>query len=219
MSYYVQDGPVGQVFGALGRGLRHVGVVGLGVGGSASYAHPGQVWTFYEIDPLIEQIARDPRLFTYLAECAPSARVVIGDARLSLAEEPDRSLDLLMVDAFSSDSIPVHLLTREAMALYARKLSADGVMLLHLSNRNLALVPIAGRILSESGFAALHQAFSVEPDRVEQMVFPADWVAAARHESALGSLAGDPRWRRLDVSRDTPLWTDDFSNVVGALRW
>jgi SAM-dependent methyltransferase len=218
-AYYSSEGPVGQVFGAIGGRLERVAVVGLGAGAAACYARPGQDWTFYEIDPLVERIARDPRLFTYLSDCAPSARVVLGDARLSLVAEPDARFDLLVVDAFSSDAIPVHLITREAMALYARKLAPGGVLLLHLSNRNLDLVPVVGNLLFEAGFPALHQAFRATSTTAAQMAFSAEWVASAPEESALGPLARDPRWERLRVHPSTPVWTDDFSNVLGAVRW
>src|SRR5204863_4049422 len=122
--YYHRTGPMGQAFATFTGAFAkpHVAVVGLGAGSLAAYAQPGERWTFYEIDPAIEAMARDGRYFTYLRDARAEVRVVLGDARLSLAKEEPAALDLLVVDAFGSDAIPIHLLTREALALYLRDL-------------------------------------------------------------------------------------------------
>src|SRR5690606_27161810 len=130
IAYYHREGPLGQVFEALGSRLGRIGAVGLGAGAAACHRTPGQQWRFFDIDPLVERIARDERWFSYLARCAGDAPVVLGDARLTLADEPDGAFHLLILDAFSSDAIPLHLLTREALALYVRKLAPGGVLLL-----------------------------------------------------------------------------------------
>src|SRR6185437_9470115 len=128
---------LGDVFARLPARRVNVGVIGLGAGGLAAYGRPGERWTFFELDPEVERIARDPRFFTYITDSRASIRVVLGDGRLSLGHEPDALLDLLVLDAFSSDAIPVHLLTREALQLYLQKLAPGGVLLFHLSNRYL----------------------------------------------------------------------------------
>ena len=121
-------------------------VVGLGVGSLASYAGPAQRWTFYEIDPAVERIARDPSYFTYLEDCGARCQVMIGDARLSLARARPQQFGLIILDAFSSDAIPIHLLTREAMELYLSRLAPGGVIALHISNLHLSLSPVLGRV-------------------------------------------------------------------------
>src|SRR5690606_3097493 len=123
---------------AAGR-LERVAVLGLGVGAMACHARAGQSWTFYEIDPLVVRVAQDASLFTFLSDCAPNADVIVGDARLELAKQPPAAYDLVLADAFSSDSVPTHLITSEAMQLYLDRVSENGVVLIHVSNRNLAL--------------------------------------------------------------------------------
>ena len=130
-TYFHKTGPIGQVFTAFQRASTdksRVGVIGLGIGTLAAYSEAGQQWTFFEIDPAIADLASDPRQFTYLSDSPARTRIVLGDARIALAKEPARSFDVLVVDAFSSDAVPVHLLTREALQLYLEKLDAGGVI-------------------------------------------------------------------------------------------
>ncbi|MGH6913703.1 MAG: fused MFS/spermidine synthase, partial [Geminicoccales bacterium] len=219
LTYYHRAGPLGQLMSALDPPPRTVGAVGLGVGTVACYRTPGQRWTFYEIDPLVLQIARDGRYFHYLADCAPAAEVVLGDARLSLQGEPSGSFDLLILDAFSSDAIPVHLLTREAWRLYLDKLAQGGVIALHVSNRNLDLVPVVGDVIADVGASARVERYDPPAEAVRAYRSASVWIAVARRDADLGALAGDPRWRRLEARPGARPWTDDFSNIVGALRW
>ena len=195
-------------------------MIGLGAGAAACYRRPNESWTFYEIDPAVERIAR--RYFTYLAECAPEATVVIGDGRLTLARARDSALDLIVVDAFSSDAVPVHLLTREALAGYLAKLDEAGVILLHLSNRYLDLVPVAAALARDLGLAGRAQTFR-PPARGKgahtHEISASIWVALARSEAALGPLASDPRWTPLAAKPGARAWTDGFSNLAGAIRW
>ena len=159
-TYYYPRSPIGQVFAS--RASQHglaVGVVGLGVGTLAAYAKPDQTWTFYEIDPAVERIARNTQYFRYLDNCGKSCRVVLGDARISLTEEPQR-YDVLVLDAFSSDAIPVHLLTKEAVAIYLDHLKPDGVIALHISNRHIALRPVLARLARDLALAAFGRADS-----------------------------------------------------------
>ncbi len=220
LTYYLRDGPLGQLFAArAGDPPQTIGAIGLGVGTVACYRRPGQRWTFYEIDPLVERIARDPHFFHYLEGCAPEAEVVLGDARRSLRQAPDGRYDLLILDAFSSDAIPVHLLTREALALYLEKLAQDGVIALHISNRNLELAPIVADLVAAAGVMAWRQEH--EPPRGELARYrsASSWIVIARRRADLGGLADDPRWSRLVARPDRRPWTDQFSNIVGTLRW
>ncbi len=120
----------------------------------ASYAQPGQTLTFYEIDPLVEEIAEDPRYFTYLTRCAPAAKIVLGDARLKLRDAPDGRYGLIVLDAFSGDSIPMHLMTREALALYLRKLAPGGLIAFHISNLYFNLAPMVGNLAQDAHLTA-----------------------------------------------------------------
>jgi spermidine synthase len=218
LTYYHRAGPLGQIFAAFADHPPHaVAAVGLGVGTVACYRRPGQRWTFFEIDPLVERIARDARHFHYLEDCAPDADVVLGDARRSLQVETG-PYDLMILDAFSSDAIPVHLLTREAFALYLDKLAPGGLIALHISNRNLDLAPVVASLLADAGLVGRLQTQvpSLEAQRAYRNA--ATWVAIARDEADLGALADDPRWQAVPAGTAPP-WTDDFSNLVGALRW
>ncbi|HEU5100772.1 MAG TPA: fused MFS/spermidine synthase, partial [Roseiflexaceae bacterium] len=157
LTYYSRSGPIGQVLADLTQrrpGAR-VAAIGLGAGSLACYKQPGQQWTFYEIDPSVVRIAREPAYFTYLQDCAPDAGMVLGDARLSLASAPDGGYDLIVLDAYSSDSIPMHLITREALALYLRKLAPGGVLAFHISNLYLDLKPALGNLAADAGLASL----------------------------------------------------------------
>ncbi len=219
LAYYHRDGPLGQVFSAFGAGyFRTVGIIGLGAGAAACYARPGQDWTFFEIDPAVESIARDDRYFTYLRDCAPQARVILGDARLSLDRVPDGSFNLLVLDAFSSDAIPVHLLTREAFRMYRRKLAPGGVLMAHISNEFLDLEPVVGRLTAETLLFGVVQYYE-ETGTAEagQLGFSSIWAVMARRPADIQPLAPDSRWLPLR-GRTAPLWTDDYVNIIAALR-
>jgi len=214
LSYYHHGGPIGQVMATLSDRLQagQIGVVGLGAGSLAAYARPGQQWTFYEIDPAVERIAGSPEYFTYLSDCGESCRVVLGDARLSLARAPER-FDLLILDAFSSDAIPVHLMTREALQIYFDRLSPTGVVAFHISNRHLDLRPILGALAADMKLEAITQ-FDGRQDK-QRGYLPSTWMVMARQRGALDQLKADPRWAAPTVGPE--VWTDDFSNVFKAL--
>jgi len=218
VTYYDASGPVGQIMARVPRvGSGRVAVLGLGSGGVACYARAGERWTFYEIDPKVERMARDPRLFTYLRDCPGRNEVVLGDARLSVARAPDRALGLIVGDVFSSDAVPAHLLTREALALYRSKLTRDGAIALHISNRYLDLEPVVAALASDAGLTCLTRE---EPRRARVRVpgkIPSHWTVMAERPAVLAKLASDPRWRPCRAAGDEPVWTDDFSNIVGAL--
>jgi hypothetical protein len=222
LTYYTREGPLGQVFAALDgtERVQRIGAVGLGAGTVACYRRPGQSWTFYEIDPVVERLARDTRYFHYLADCAEDTPVVIGDARLSLQAAPDRHFDLLILDAFSSDAIPVHLMTREALALYMAKLADGGILMFHVSNRNLRLEPVLANLVADAGLAGRAQGHEPSEKKLRRRFrFPSVWVAIARRAQDLAMLDGDDRWRPLAPQPGARVWTDDYSNIVGTFRW
>lgn len=220
-TYYVPGGPLWQVFEAMNRLeiLEHVGVIGLGTGSTSCYHKPGRTMTFFEIDPTMERIARNPRLFRYLELCEPGVRVVIGDGRLSLAATADGSFDLLILDAFTSDAIPVHLLTREAMALYMRKLAPGGIALLHISNRYLALEPVVANLVEDAGLAGLVQEHQPGADESHLGGSSSTWVAVAREPDDLTILDSWDGWRQPTRDPAIGVWTDDYSNVFRTLVW
>src|SRR6185295_3898346 len=155
-AYYHRTGPAGEVLARYGGGpAKKIGAVGLGAGSLASFAQPGQTWTYFEIDPVVEKFARDARYFTFLADSPAKPRVVLGDARLTLAAEPDAKFDLLFLDAYSSDAIPVHLVTREALALYLRMLAPGGVLTFHISNLHLDLEPVFAGLARDAQLVSL----------------------------------------------------------------
>jgi hypothetical protein len=220
LSYFHKSGPIGQVFDEVpvATDTASVGVVGLGVGSLASYAGADQHWEFFEIDPAVERIARDPSHFTYLQDCGVRCVVTIGDARVSLARARPQQYGLIILDAFSSDAIPVHLLTREALSLYLSRLAPDGVIALHISNLHLSLSPVLGRLAQSEGLVALWQREPGTAGSFSQGKFPSEWMVLARDRAALGGLASDPRWKPPVMAPTTPLWTDDFSNILSVLR-
>ena len=219
-TYYHRSGPIGQVITTSDAKLRdaRIGVVGLGAGSLAAYAQPGQRWTFYEIDPAVVRIASDPKLFTYLHDCGRACDVVLGDARLSLAKAVAPTYRLLILDAFSSDAIPVHLMTREALELYLRRLDPDGILAFHISNRHLDLEPILAALAAENGLVALVRRDSRSPEASERGQSPSEWLVMARRSDALGSLASDPRWTRPAAPAGTRVWADDYSDILAVLR-
>jgi hypothetical protein len=220
LTYFHREGPFGQAFARLPQAATtpEVAVIGLGIGALASYAGPNQRWTFYEIDPLVEEIARDDRYFTHLSTCGARCTVVTGDARLSMARSPEGAYGLIVLDAFSSDAIPVHLVTTEALSLYLSRLAPNGVLAFHISNRHLTLGAVLGRLAAEHGLTALEQVDQHPVDLTERGQSTSNWMVMARRPEDLGALASDPRWVAPTVLPSTPLWTDDFSNILSVFR-
>jgi hypothetical protein len=217
LGYYNREGPFGRFFAAIAsRGVSRVGVVGLGTGGLACYARPGQSWTFHEIDPAVENLARDGRFFHFMEVCGNHPRVILGDARLTLSEIPDHSYDLIVIDAFSSDAIPLHLLTREALALYQRKLVPGGIVLFHISNRYLDLAPVVAALASDAAAPARHLLYlPPEPSTVERL--GAEVIAVGQPGGNLDFLRDDAGWQSAPPA--AALWTDERSGVVSRIRW
>jgi SAM-dependent methyltransferase len=222
MTYYHRRGPVGWLFQALpAERVRRVAVVGLGTGAVAAYAHPGQRWTFYEIDPAVERIARDPRYFTFLSSCrADACDVVLGDARRKLALAADGTFDVIVLDAFSSDAIPVHLLTLEAVRLYVRKLAPGGVLAMHVSNVHLDLPPLVARLAADCDppLAVRYAADSPTDAEREDGKTASQWMVLARRDADLGAMGRGPHWHPVREPGHGPVWRDDFANLLWAWK-
>lgn len=215
-TYYAPSTPIGQLF-ATNEAPGAVGVVGLGTGSVACYARPGQDYIYYEIDPLVAEFASDPRHFTYLSACTPEPNIVLGDGRLSLANEPEDRFNLLLIDAFSSSSVPTHLLTREAVSLYLSRLSEDGVLVMHVSNNHMDLPKVVARVADSLGAPARYQYFNPTPEQAElEDAHASQVVVLARTEAALARLDADPNWQTLTGDGGRP-WSDDYTNVIGAI--
>ena len=222
LTYYHRNGPLGQLFSIFERQgtlLHRIAAIGLGAGASACYQTSGQHWTFHEIDPKVAQLALDTRYFHYLSECGESYDIVYGDARLSLGAAPDQHYDLLILDAFSSDAIPVHLITREALTLYLQKITPGGILLFHISNNNLDLGPVMGNLATDADLVGWIQRYRTTNDEQSQYHTPSDWVVMARSSADLPLLAEDSRWQRLTPDPNARVWTDDYSNILGVFKF
>ena len=219
LTYYFPDGAIAQsiktVRSAQG-GFRRVAVVGLGTGTLSCLSQRGEHWTFYEIDPVVVQIARNPKLFSFMNSCAPDAGVVLGDARLTLAQSKE-TYDLIVLDAFSSDVIPVHLLTREAIEGYLSHLAPKGALVLHISNRYLELANVVAAIAAGEGLAS-ESKIDVPAESVQTNYRTSAQVAVlARSPDILRGFERVPGWAPLPLNPNVAAWTDDYSNIFGAL--
>lgn len=217
-AYYHRTGPIGQLFAARSADLERVAVLGLGVGTLAAYSEAGQHFTFYEIDPAMVDIAHDPALFTFLDEAQGRMEVIVADGRLGLAADA-RSYDLVVLDAFTSDAIPVHLLTREALAAYAERLAPDGIIAMNISNRFLDLEPAVAAVARSLDMMALvqHDTDVSAAERADGKS-SSTWMVVAPGPSRLQALADDPRWTVARVDEDIHAWSDDFSDILAVLR-
>jgi SAM-dependent methyltransferase len=225
-TYYARRSGVGHAMGSIA--MFHgpdpaVGVVGLGTGTLSCYAEPGQTWRFFEIDPAMVRIAKDPARFTFLSRCAPKAEMVLGDARISLSRQPPRSLDLLAIDAFSSDAIPIHLLTREALRVYGRVLKPDGLLLVHISNRYLDLEPVLAAAAKRDRWQAALYEYAPDGNEDDRNLSMSVWVAMTHDPDSLtalriASLDDAHRWRPLVGRSDFAGWTDDYASILPLLE-
>jgi hypothetical protein len=216
-SYYSTSGPVGDLFAAEQPvdAAWSIAVIGLGAGAMACYAEPQQSWTFYEIDPVVANIARNTSLFTFLRDCTPQASIVLGDGRLTMARAPDHSYDLIVLDAFGSDSVPVHLITREAIQLYLSKLRPGGALLFNISNKYVDLASVlAGEAANLSLVGYQRTDIVVTPDEAAAGKFPSAWLVMAPAAGNLGGIQFQPDWSVLRANPQQPVWTDDFSDVL-----
>ncbi len=222
VTYYHPGSPMAQAVRIVratrevdGRKAR-IGVVGLGAGSLACLSDAGEAWRFFEIDPVVVGIARDSGHFTYMRNCQPDAPIVLGDARLTLAREPDGQLDLLIVDAFTSDAVPVHLMTAEALTLYAAKLAPDGIAVLHISNRYLDLEQVlAATVPQVPGL----QGVVVNDDTADGSygATASTVVVVSRSQAALAPFDDSPGVANLPAAK-LRAWTDDYSDILGPLQ-
>jgi hypothetical protein len=218
LTYYHRTGPIGQVFEEFSgpRAKENVAVIGLGAGTLASYGEPGQNFLFFDIDLDVVEIART--LFTYIPICRAKWDIIPGDARLRMKLAEDKQFQLIIVDAFNSDAIPVHLLTREAIQLYFQKLSKDGILALHISNRYLKLEPVLGNLAQDLHLVGLAQYDADVAGKPGKQ--PSQWVLLANRREDFGKLAHDPlRWKPIASQPDVGVWTDDYSNLLSVFKW
>jgi hypothetical protein len=224
-AYYHPSGPLGDVVFALsadGR-FRDIGAIGLGAGALAGYAGNGVRMDFFEIDEAVIRIAENPKYFTYLSEArtrpGTTIRTQAIDGRLGVRAMPESSYDLLVVDAFSSDAIPTHLITREAVALFMSRLKPRGVIAFHVSSRFFDLPPVLATIAADQQLVGYtRNDTDIPPERAAEAMRPSVWVVLARDPRDLGQIASSaPRWTPLS-STGVRLWTDDYTNVLGVLE-
>ena len=218
ITYYHKDGGIGQAIAAVrerkGAPLR-VAVIGLGSGTLTCASKPGEDWKFFEIDQSMVDTARDPKYFTYIQNCEPNLKPVIGDARLTFAREPDGIYDLIIVDAYSSDAIPIHLATEEAMAIYKAKLAPQGAVVMHVSNRHLELSSVVVGIADANDMKSW--VYNEDSGRDNEYIFSTSVVVSAREEADVGKLASSDVWAETEADEEQRVWTDDYSNVLGAV--
>ena len=222
ITYYHRDGGIGQAISAIRRRKEEskgaplkVAVNGVGAGTLTCAAAPGESWTFFEIDQTMVDTASNPKYFSYIKNCAPDFKPVIGDARLTFAKEPAGTYDLIIVDAYSSDAIPIHLATEEAMAIYKSKLAPQGAVVMHVSNRHLELESVVVGIADENDMKSW--VYNEDSGRDDEYIFATDVVVSARAEADVGSLASSDKWAETEPTEGQRVWTDDYSNVLGAV--
>ncbi len=232
-TYYGSQSGVGLILAraeALAGPDAAIGIVGLGAGTLACYRKAGQDWTIFEIDPVMVDIARDPAKFTFLSDCAPDASIVVGDARLQIASQPPGRFDIIVIDAFSSDAIPLHLLTSEAIGIYARAMKPDGILLVHISNRFFGLEPVLAAEAKARGWSA---AIRMDPGPQSGSdlsdLTASNWVALTATPDRMAQLTGgirpreeafaDGAWVALAAEPNFDRWTDDYSSTLPVLIW
>lgn len=238
LTYFSRSGPIGQVFSYISSKTTklsdqpsHIAVLGLGVGTLASYARSGQEWTFYEIDPAVVKIATNPEYFSFLTDNLQNPanpikhQIILGDGRLQLAKSPDNYYDLLVMDAFSSDAIPTHLVTLEAIQLYLQKLKDNGIIAINISNRFINLEPVLTNLAQQLKLVSYSQIDrTITPEQKSQGKTASQWMILAKTPESLGTLITDSRWHNShDVDgKNKPqstVWTDDFSDIWQVLKF
>jgi spermidine synthase len=215
LSYYHETGPVGDVMKMLSeRPDQHIGVVGLGTGSMAGWTAPHRHITFFDIDPQVYEIAST--LFTFLPHCGENCDVVIGDGRLSIEKAKDGEFDLLMLDAFNSDSIPAHLVSREAIRMYLTKLKPDGLLMFHVSNRYMDVEGLVSAVVTDASLEALVR---YDDQRQTELKTRSHYIISAKNSAAFGGLAHDENWFKVSKPDHIHPWTDDYSNMLEILHW
>lgn len=219
MSYYWRETPLGSLYAEASAAKPtdlHAGVIGMGMGSTTCYAKPGQKWKIFEIDDDVIKASMNPNLVGFINRCAPDIEVIRGDARLRMKEQPNDWFDILLVDAFSSDAIPTHMITKEAIALFMSKMSPDGVLIVHISNRYLDLGTIVADAGNDLGFAVM------EGNRDGEASNPnADTgvraVIIAKNQARLERYRGQPMWTMIGPSEKSQPWTDDHTDILRAI--
>ncbi|MEQ9258887.1 MAG: fused MFS/spermidine synthase [Roseovarius sp.] len=215
--YYHPNGPLAEVFAsAAGEEAQNVGIVGLGVGALSCYRRAGQDWEFYEIDPVVDRIARSPELFRFMSDCAPDAPTHLGDARMVLERQAGKRYDILVIDAYSSDAVPVHLTTHEAMQLYLDRLTPEGVLVYHISNRYYDISRPLARSAEALGLAARLKDYTGN-ERTDPGDVPTTATVFARHPARLEAFEREAGWQVLESDGER-IWTDDFANLLSIIR-
>ena len=196
-----------------------IGVVGLGVGSIASYSKPGQVFTFYEIDPVVVEIAKDKKYFNFLSSMEGTYNIIIGDGRLKLRDAPNSLYEMIILDAFSSDSIPVHLLTKEAFNLYLSKIKKNGLIVFHISNKFVDLKPLLGNLANDFGIIGISKFDDVNKE--EQIVgkLPSEYVVVGQSGFIINKLIRSHDWKKIVPRPNFPIWTDKYSNIISLLKF
>jgi hypothetical protein len=217
LTYYHPDGAISETLRRLPANPagRDIAVVGLGTGGQSCNGAPGDRFTYFEIDSLVAKIASDPTKFRFLSECAPGAKIVLGDARLTLADQKGITYDYLLLDAFSSDSIPVHLMTREALAIYIEHLKDNGLLVFHISNRNMELRSVVAALAKDAGLSIKSTSIDQATGKYEDR-YPAVVVAMAKRPETLDAFTIEHGWKT-PTNSDVAVWTDDYSNIPAAI--
>ncbi len=223
-TYFHPDGPVGDAFKLINRsaGAKEIGIIGLGVGSMASpiYAKEHGSFTFYEIDPAVARIAKNPEYFTFLQDCPAQTKVVLGDGRLTLANAPDSHYDAIFLDAFSSDAVPTHLLTREAIQLYESKLTDGGILVFNMSNRYLDLAPLLATLAHDTGFECVKREDNVPPEvQVKTGRLSSRFMIMSQDKNTIRLLKAFGKWEDGNVDEDHRIWTDKYTNVFQLLNW
>lgn len=233
LMYYHRTGPVGDLFAdTLGRHPTdaRVGTVGLGAGATAAYMQKGQNITFYEIDPKVVELVNEPKYFTFLSDArerGATVNTVLGDARLTLAKHDGPAYHLLIIDAFSSDAIPLHLITVKAMRMYADRITGDGLLGIHISNRYMDLAPVVAALAKECGLACRLRTEKCEDDNLKTLPetppgkTSSSWMVLGRSEEALAVFdrhAGPFKWEKVEVPDGLRVWTDDYADVLSVMK-
>ena len=216
LTYYHRSGPLGDVMTMLDRRPpgQEIGVIGLGSASTAAYANANRRISFFDVDYQVGEIAE--RFFTFLNRCGQNCRVMIADGRRAIAQEPDGHFDVLMLDAFSSDSIPPHLVSREAIQLYLTKLKPDGLLVFHVSNRYLRVASLVAAAVEDAGLRAVGR---LDRDGDLSGKSGSEYIAAARRWEHLLDLLAEPTWKEVKPEPGVRPWTDDYSNMLALVKW
>jgi hypothetical protein len=221
VTYYSPGGPAWDSFQLLSRhaGRQRVAVLGLGVGSVACYAQKERSFDFYEIDPDVVQVAENPEYFTFLSGCGSPYKVILGDARLKIKDAPDHSYDMIFIDVFSSDNIPVHIMTKEAFETYERKLAPNGIIAINISNRYLDLRGPLSVIARDLGMTMYYKQYTpqTKQDDISEIYVNSLFAAMAKDARTIAPLAEDREWKPYEIKHGDRMWTDDYANILSAL--